>query len=286
MKIQSNKGQDIDIWTDSWRKFTPESEIRKWDYYGLRRWILKYVPRHGKVIEAGCGLGRWVFYLSKLGVKIEGLDFSKQTIYYLNQWKKQYNFSVNFVQGDVSKLPYEENSLSGYISLGVMEHFIEGPIVPIREALRVLRPGGIAIITTPSISWLLALRRLETKIKKEVKRLLKKKIATSDFFQYEYRPNTLKRFCSNAGLKVTVNSGADLLYTFCELGGFTGKNINKGSFAFWFTNKFENTFLSNFGAQSIVIALKIDDPMYCFLCGEKNADISCLNNYDVPICDS
>ncbi len=73
-------GQDKESWKESWKKLTVEQEIRMWDYYGLRPWILKYVPRFGKVIEAGCGLGRYVFLLHRLGIDIEGIDFSDETI--------------------------------------------------------------------------------------------------------------------------------------------------------------------------------------------------------------
>ena len=91
---------------------------------------------------------------------------------------------------------------------------------------------------------------------------------------------------SDSGLMVTNYGGADLLYTFCEVGGFTGKNLNKGSFAYWFSNTFENTFINKIGAQSITIAVKVADTMYCFFCGGKGAKKSSLERFDVPVCDA
>ena len=281
-----NRGQDPKVWDSQWENISPEKEIRKWDFYGLRPWIMKYAPRYGKVIEAGCGSGRWVLYLSRLGINIDGIDFSKPTIDYLNDWRKKNNFDIEFIKGDVTDLPYKNNSLSGYISLGVIEHFYEGPQKPLKEAFRVLMPGGVAIITTPSISWLLLTRKLKTKTKNIIKKFIGRKIVVPQFFQYEYRPHKLKKLVANSGLHVTSYGGADLLYTFCELGGFTGKNLKKGSFAYWFSNTFENTFISNIGAQSITISVKVEDTMYCFLCGEKHAKKNSLNSFDVPICHS
>ena len=52
-------------------------------------------------------------------------------------------------QGDICNLPYKDNSLGAYISLGVLEHFEEGAEKPLSEAKRVLMPGGIAIFTLP-----------------------------------------------------------------------------------------------------------------------------------------
>jgi ubiquinone/menaquinone biosynthesis C-methylase UbiE len=123
-----SKGQKVETWSSFWENLSPESEIQMWDYYGLRPWILKFTPRYGKVCEAGCGLSRYVFYLNKLGVDIEGLDFEEKVIDYLNNWKTNSGFcEIAFIKGDVTNLPHEDNYLSGYISLCVVEHFIEGP---------------------------------------------------------------------------------------------------------------------------------------------------------------
>ena len=280
-----NLGQKTDTWTNAWKGITPKSEIQMWDFYGLRQWILKYMPRHGKSVEAGCGLGRYVFYLSQLGLDIEGIDFSEPTILYLNKWKKEHDLHADFKTGDVTNLPYMDNSLSGYISLGVVEHFIEGPHRPLREAYRVLRLGGIAIITTPSISFNVFIQKAKKAIKNQIKTVLRYKQPQEAFFQYWYRPGKLKKFVEGAGLSVVRYSGADLLYAFCERGCFTGENLREGTFAYKFSHMFENGFLSTLGAQSVTISIKTADVMFCFLCGKETALKSSLKKYDVPLCD-
>jgi hypothetical protein len=59
--MKADSGQNSEVWDDWWGGISPLSEIRMWDFYGGRQWITKYVPRFGKVIEGGCGVGRYVF---------------------------------------------------------------------------------------------------------------------------------------------------------------------------------------------------------------------------------
>jgi len=278
-----NLGQKSSIWDNWWGGITTLSEIQMWDYYGGRQWITKYCPRYGKVIEAGCGAGRYVFYLRRLGIDIEGIDFSDSLIDRLNEEKSIIDKNAVFIKSDVTKLPFEDNSLSGYISLGVVEHFIEGPQKAIAEAFRVLRPGGIAIITTPNKSWFIRVSKFITGIKTIIKKILFRKISNAKFFQYEYTPGQLKKFLKQQGFYVSRAEGCDLLYPFNEAGKFKGDNLKPGKFAYWFADRFENTWIKRYGAQSITISIKLAPVMYCFLSGKLIATPDSLGKFDVPI---
>jgi ubiquinone/menaquinone biosynthesis C-methylase UbiE len=280
-----NTSQDEKVWTKEWDKLSTESEIQIWDFFGLRQWITKFTPRYGKTIEAGCGLGRYVFYLSKMGIDIEGVDFSESVIERLNQWKSDNGYNNQFIKGNILNLDYPDNSLSGYISLGVVEHFIDGPHEALAEAYRVLRPGGVAIISTPNISFYIFILKIRDKFKHIIKKIIRHKGQKDLFHQYWYRPGKLSRFMREAGFDVRAGRGADIQFVFCEMGNYTDKYLKKGTFGYWFSNKFENTPFASFGAQSITISIKRAPLMHCFVCGELKAGESSLKDYSVPVCE-
>src|SRR3972149_4781459 len=40
----------------------------------------KYLPRAGRILEAGCGTGRWVFYLRSRGYDVCGVDLAPSAL--------------------------------------------------------------------------------------------------------------------------------------------------------------------------------------------------------------
>jgi len=275
-----DEGQDTARWADDWDGLTPEAQIQIWDFYGLRPYILRYVPRHGKVIEGGCGLGRVLFYLERLGIDIDGVDFEPTTLERLRRWRDANGMKAKLVQADVCDMPYEDNSVAGYISLGVVEHFIEGPHRPLAEAHRVLRPGGVAIITTPSMSFAQAYKHTKTGVKDLVKKVIRSKRAKPPWRQYFYRPAQLGEFVRASGLEPVCVLGADLFYAFYEL-GYRPMKQNA-----WvkLIARMERLPLARFGAQSVTISVKMAPEMHCFLCGELNVARESMRHV-VPICE-
>lgn len=267
------------MWGTFWRGITPESEIQMWDFYGGRPWVLKHTPRYGKVIEAGCGLGRYVFYLSLLGINIEGLDFHEPAVRAVYEWASKRGFQCAFIVGDIRHLPYETESLSGYLSFGVIEHLREGPDVALAEAYRVLRPGGVAIISTPSPSFAQIYFRLRHRAKKIIKKIIGRQILQRPFLQYWYMPAKLLSFVQKSGLKVVLHGACDLKYVFYELG-------LRHKLWFRIADFLEKTSLRRCGAQSFTVAVKVADEMYCFLCGRRKVRLDRWQRHYMPICDA
>lgn len=110
--------------------------------------LFKYLPSEAKVLEAGCGVGHVVLAMRSKGYNCFGLDYAPEIIQVL---KKEFP-DIPFDQGDIRCLPYEDSSFDGYVSLGVIEHFTEGQEQMLREAARVVKPGGLLFVSVPALN--------------------------------------------------------------------------------------------------------------------------------------
>ncbi len=110
--------------------------------------------------------------------------------------------------GDIRSLPLEDESIVGYWSLGVIEHFYSGYDEIIQEMARVITPGGYLFITHPYMSLL-----------RNMKVILK-------LYEYESNINEPENFYQFAlNHHDTVKSLAGLnfrLYKFSHLAGLKG----------------------------------------------------------------
>lgn len=108
------------------------------------------------LLEAGCGTGAYVYALQKSDRRCIGLDFNHDLMRMGLTMEPQ----ASFVQGSVFDLPFSEESLDDYLSFGVIEHFSRRDQRRIvREAQRVLKPYGRAIVTVPNLYSLNTLTR-------------------------------------------------------------------------------------------------------------------------------
>jgi len=115
---------------------------------GMLSFISEVLPRGGKILEAGCGMGHIVHELRMQGFDCEGVDSAALTIARIHGMKPDLPVRV----GDLLHLDVPDAFYAGYISLGVLEHLEEGPEPLLAEAHRVLAQNGVAIFTVPFCS--------------------------------------------------------------------------------------------------------------------------------------
>ncbi len=109
------------------------------------------LPRQAKVLDLGCTESPLPLQLAGLGYQVTGFDFREYPYQHPN---------LKFVQGDITKLPFENNHFDAVISISTLEHigigFYDDPTEvaaadkkAMGEVIRVLKPGGLFVLTAP-----------------------------------------------------------------------------------------------------------------------------------------
>ena len=179
-------------WDSYWKKTNYQREMELCKSDGLLPIFDQYLNKRQAIIEAGCGAGKWVIYLGKKGYQIIGVDNNRLGLKKL----KEYYPKAKAKYGDVRKMPFGKNRIDVYISLGVVEHFETGPIPALKDAFRILKPGGLAIVEVPFDNPLRRLRRSVGKLK-----FWRQKPKGREFYEYHYTKEELAGFMSKAGFK-------------------------------------------------------------------------------------
>lgn len=127
-------------------------EANYWWFQGRRRVILDTLAQNVKqtpgqarpvILDIGCGTGMMLEDLEKIG-DATGLDFSMVALEYCRKRGIR-----NVGRADVRHLPVKDNSVDVITALDLIEH-IEDDHGLMREFQRVLKPGGIAIMSVPA----------------------------------------------------------------------------------------------------------------------------------------
>lgn len=161
-----------------------------WLMPGLREFVELYLPEEGVILEAGCGLGQVVLALQTRGHNVEGVEWGEQTVAQVVKTRPDIRIRV----GDVTALAVPDGYYTGYISLGVIEHRREGPEPFLKEAFRILKPGGVALISVPYKS---PLRQLKAQLG-----FYNADVSGLEFYQYAFPREEIHAMYQAAGFSV------------------------------------------------------------------------------------
>jgi ubiquinone/menaquinone biosynthesis C-methylase UbiE len=114
-------------------------------YACIGRWL--EADRGGKVIELGCGPGRFVAILAQLGYQVTGVD--PCTAESLPTWARLSSLDGVALKSGVyaERLPFADGEFDHAACLGALLYF-DDPAASLRELHRVLKPGGRLVLRT------------------------------------------------------------------------------------------------------------------------------------------
>jgi len=149
-------------------------------------------PEDGCILEGGCGNGENVAILTNEGFKCIGVDYAKKTVQQINElWP---NLDIRYA--NVENLPFKNGYFTGYWSLGVIEHNIDGYDNIAKEISRVVKEKGYLFLTFPYMS---PVRRLKVFLKK-YERISGKNF--KGFYQYVLDAREVESYFNKIGFKV------------------------------------------------------------------------------------
>jgi SAM-dependent methyltransferase len=124
-------------------RFKDEMDDKPFDRDCLDR-LAREVGDLGPICDLGCGPGQIARHLHRQGVKTLGVDLSPKMV----AEAQRLNPEIHFHQGDMLALPDTDNSWGGIAAFYCIIHIPREQVVDaLREMRRVLKPGGILLVT-------------------------------------------------------------------------------------------------------------------------------------------
>ena len=109
--------------------------------------VLKRLPRSAtQVVDLGCGDGYLSYLMAKAGHVVTSVDLSANRLKKFESVAREYH--IQQVQADIKNTGLPASFFDAVVCSEVLEH-IEGYEDVLREAHRILKPGGTFIVTVP-----------------------------------------------------------------------------------------------------------------------------------------
>lgn len=155
-------------WEAFWRHYnervpTIEQEYELWGPYHAHRHDMRYdlvaaaarehLPHGGRLFDLGCGSANVADRLRDLSFEYIGMDFGGPHIAYARSKYADHAGTMRtaFVRGDGERLPIADASIDVVVMSEVIEHLLR-PENAVWEISRILRPGGVFVMTTNNAS--------------------------------------------------------------------------------------------------------------------------------------
>jgi len=197
-----NRAGEVEFWEEHWHKQDVKKQVEQVEKDSVTLIVWGWIQhateerQNPRILDGGCGTGRYLVYFGKLGYDIIGADNSANAV----RVAKNFDANLKVVQASVLDLPFDSQSFDYYLSFGVLEHFIDGPEQGLREAYRVLKKDGMLFLSVPFMN---SLRLLEEHLWTLREKIFNKQRAfEGDFYQYYFTKKEFKSILCSLGLEV------------------------------------------------------------------------------------
>lgn len=161
--------------------------LENWDaeFYAKYSDALCNAHSGSKILDVGCGVGQVVQRLIELGHEAYGVEISEPNI------AKAKEVSPLCQLYDGVTLPFNDNTFDSAGALNVLEH-VEQPETFITELVRVVKPGGRIILSSPNFFRVFGFRDYHPKMRGLTNKLKNWRRLRAKRLQMATNPNTVR----------------------------------------------------------------------------------------------
>ena len=114
------------------------------DYLAIEPVLSKLLPNRGSVVEIGAYSGLLLENFRRAGWKVLGIEPDGRGVEYARR-----RFEIDVRQGTLESVHLKPGSVDAVLMLHVIEH-VDDPAADVAAVARMLRPGGVFVVETPS----------------------------------------------------------------------------------------------------------------------------------------
>jgi ubiquinone/menaquinone biosynthesis C-methylase UbiE len=260
-----HQGEQAELVRDHYNKvsttwgdfYDPTMTFSNYNFLVRKQHVLTlFDKRGGRFLDAGCGTGDFVPDLLARGDEVFAVDFAEEMIEQAerrtggNGQRGRVRFSV----GDVCNLGFPADHFDGIIGVGLIE-YITDYHAAFEEMFRVLKPGGILVVTVPNIvSPFMAYETFVPKCKGVVKNALVAfglRQPERAYYQRHFVPWALDRELREIGFRKKD-------FAYCTYGFFSSRGLE--SFSLNLTRKLDGYARSPVGVLGTNYIVKVEKP--------------------------
>ncbi|MFZ2410489.1 MAG: class I SAM-dependent methyltransferase [Candidatus Methanoperedens sp.] len=124
-----------------------KSEYKSWKGGRYSPGLLNSLDRRGRLLDAGCGSGKYAIPLAMRGFDVIGLDVSLNALKMARGRADNRKLKIEFMTGNVYHLPFSDCSFDVIWCYGVLQHLLlKERELAISEFRRILNEDGILFI--------------------------------------------------------------------------------------------------------------------------------------------